>query len=425
MHDSEGWKSLETSMRNLQHAIEAIGTSLYKFDLGKILEVIERAIAHLNRFVREISYFVINAIFEASVGVDKTPNYGRFEDFADKLVPLVAKGLSDNWSQVRYASSLCCRSFYLVAKGCQEQNLAIFEKYNAELVPRMCLNRYYVAEGVRRYSIETWKQVFGEQGKQVVVKYATAVCQYYISQSQADNHAVREAACHCIGELCTKVVSQGEPEEAKNALREHIRPLLDTLVDCFKDESWPVRDSACIACGSFVATFPEESEPKFEELCQLWIAHLSDNIFSVRQNSAVALAKVYEGASMYRPILFERFEKYIREHIYKAKTDQAEKSETLKSLTNETQFGVAKDKPHVQNADDLMHENNQMYSCGSLAPKLKRGGGCMDHGFQRAQEPWEMSDGCIFLIQELSKTRIIAGEGGKSASVDMQVVKMF
>jgi len=79
----------------------------------------------------------------------------------------------------------------------------------------------------------------------------------------------------------------------------------------------------------------------------LWIAHLSDNIFSVRQNSAVALARVYEGASMYRPILFERFEKYIREHIYKAKTDQAEKSETLKSLTNETQFGVAKDKPHV------------------------------------------------------------------------------
>ena len=29
MHDSEGWKSLETSMRNLQNLIEAIGTHLY------------------------------------------------------------------------------------------------------------------------------------------------------------------------------------------------------------------------------------------------------------------------------------------------------------------------------------------------------------------------------------------------------------
>lgn len=35
----------------------------------------------------------------------------------------------------------------------------------------------------------------------------------------------------------------------------------------------------------------------------------------------------------------------------------------------------------------------QMYSCGSLAPKLKRKGGCMDCGYQRPQEPWELSDG--------------------------------
>lgn len=70
MHDSEGWKSLETSMRNLQNLIEAIGTHLYAFDLSIILEVIEKSIAHLNRFVREISYFVINAILETSVGIE-------------------------------------------------------------------------------------------------------------------------------------------------------------------------------------------------------------------------------------------------------------------------------------------------------------------------------------------------------------------
>jgi len=33
--------------------------------------------------------------------------------------------------------------------------------------------------------------------------------------------------------------------------------------------------------------------------------------------------------------------------------------------------------------EDLDHENKVLYSCGSLAPKLKRGGGCMDHGFHR------------------------------------------
>ena len=34
--------------------------------------------------------------------------------------------------------------------------------------------------------------------------------------------------------------------------------LLLALVDCFKDESWPVRDAACGACGKCVGAFPEE-----------------------------------------------------------------------------------------------------------------------------------------------------------------------
>ena len=78
MHDTEGWKSLETSMRNLQYLIEAIGTHLYGFELTQILEVIVKANAHLNRFVREIAFFVINAIFETSVGVQKTEHYAHF-----------------------------------------------------------------------------------------------------------------------------------------------------------------------------------------------------------------------------------------------------------------------------------------------------------------------------------------------------------
>lgn len=62
------------------------------------MDVIKKAIAHLNRFVREISYFVINAIFETSVGVHKTENYQRFVEFCEELVPLLADGLGDNWS---------------------------------------------------------------------------------------------------------------------------------------------------------------------------------------------------------------------------------------------------------------------------------------------------------------------------------------
>ena len=61
-------------------------------------------------------------------------------------------------------------------------------------------------------------------------------------------------------------------------------------------------------------------------------------------------------------------------------------------------FGVAKPKE-----EDHEHSNNTMFSCGSLAPKLKRGGGCMDHGFTKPKEPWEMTDGTIYLLRECSK----------------------
>jgi len=66
MHDCEGWKSLETSMRVLQNIIEAVGTKLYDFELDRILTCIIKGVDHINRFVREISYFVLNAIFIAS-----------------------------------------------------------------------------------------------------------------------------------------------------------------------------------------------------------------------------------------------------------------------------------------------------------------------------------------------------------------------
>jgi len=93
------------------------------------------------------------------------------------------------------------RSFYAIAKT---DNL-LREQYDGLLVPRMCLNRYYVAEGVKIFSNETWKIVHEDKGKEVICKYAEQVCKFYIAQSKADNHAVREAACHCIRELCMKV----------------------------------------------------------------------------------------------------------------------------------------------------------------------------------------------------------------------------
>ena len=43
------------------------------------------------------------------------------------------------------------------------------------LLPAMCLNRYYVAEGVRLYSQQTWAKVMGDRGRAETAKHAPQV----------------------------------------------------------------------------------------------------------------------------------------------------------------------------------------------------------------------------------------------------------
>ena len=53
---------------------------------------------------------------------------------------------------------------------------------------------------------------------------------YYVECTSADNHAVREAACHCIAELAAKI--------DRAVLAPHVQTLLNTLLECFEDDSW-------------------------------------------------------------------------------------------------------------------------------------------------------------------------------------------
>jgi hypothetical protein len=92
---------------------------------------------------------------------------------------------------------------------------------------------------------------------------------------------------------------------------------------------------------------------------------------------------------------------YLRKNILSVKEQKVD-SKVNSGLTNTTIFGVAAKKARAN--DIHLHTDQQVFSCGSLAPKLKRArkGGCMDHGFRRDAEPWETSDGCIYLVLSLA-----------------------
>lgn len=74
----------------------------------------------------------------------------------------LAEGLADKWSQVRLAASVASRRLFMAVRE-DSRHL-----YYPQLLPRMCLNRYYAADGVRMYSQETWRQVAGSAGRDLV-----------------------------------------------------------------------------------------------------------------------------------------------------------------------------------------------------------------------------------------------------------------
>jgi hypothetical protein len=409
-HGTEGWKCLETSFRALQHIIESGRAAFRPYIDGDLRQLVYRALRHPNRFVREACQFIVGSI-ALSFGDDDSDGDGGGGG-NELTVPLImelaselARGLGDNWSQVRYAASVSTRK--LVIEACRD-NAEKRKVALMALLPQMALNRYYVAEGVRLYSQETWRLATTTtttttdggnegEGRELMARCAPAVINYYILQSKADNHAVREAACACIAELMAKV--------DKDTVAPYVPRLLKALMFCFKDASWPVRDAACLACGRAVKAFPQESTVILEELYKLWFAHLWDNIYSVREDSAIALG---DAARAYGEEAVRRICEKVGEMLPMAKQQPAD-SKKAAGLENTTLFGVAAQRAKRAN-DPELHTDKTMFSCGSLAPKLQRGGGCVDHGFAREKEPWEASDGAVYMLRELS-TVTAAGNG--------------
>ena len=60
--------------------------------------------------------------------------------------------------QVRYAACVAARAFLLAAGDSAPQ-------YYTHILPHLCFNRHDVAEGVRSYSLDTWRLVMGDRGR--------------------------------------------------------------------------------------------------------------------------------------------------------------------------------------------------------------------------------------------------------------------
>ncbi len=313
LDDTTGWRALETNLHGLASYVDGCvgraGTAGYKggsyiaeeislFQPAPPLSVEEDVswflsglqhccVVHVNRHVRAASAAVLGVLVKACMRSRDASHQALLVE-VDSPFRLVLKEtlratLADNWSQVRMAGSVLCRRLVgaLIkihareGRGAKDDDddATIFESAVGDLVPmllpRMCLNRFYLAQGVKLYSQETWKLVFGNaQGYSVdeeglhsseetkgggglgaVARNAAPVCRYYSKMCDADNHAVREAACQGVAELAQKV--------GKHPLyADHLSPYVTMLLqvrhfNCLHSMAWR-RRHAYIFSAMFV-----------------------------------------------------------------------------------------------------------------------------------------------------------------------------
>lgn len=188
MDDTTGWKSLETSLHALAAFLDApITHNNDEEDIDALLESLNYcATKHINRHVRAASLQAL----ERYVIKGCTPNQLIESPLQPQFADILSTTLADNWSQVRMAACTLCRVLFQTLISAEVP----VDSYFPKLLPRMCLNRFYLAQGVKLYSHDTWKIVMGNQGIQRVVEHAGGLVRYYVKCCDADNHVVREVS---------------------------------------------------------------------------------------------------------------------------------------------------------------------------------------------------------------------------------------
>ncbi|KAG6555724.1 hypothetical protein Mapa_002962 [Marchantia paleacea] len=354
---SEG-KCLETSLKALQRLMEGFGEHIQLPIDSEMWVLVRKTFDHSNRYVRETGFFTLASLCQSAT---QDSLKGDEVMIAEGL----ALGLADNWSQVRYAASIATRNFMCKTSSYNRS-------FYPQLLPAMCLNRYYAAEGVRLFSQETWKLVLGESGREEVGNHIANVVEHYISQSAAENPQVRESTCHCMGELMVKIDHQ--------KIRPHVQSLIVALMNCYQDLSWTVRDAACSGLGKAITEFPEEAQQVVFKLYELWFFHLGDKVSSVRENTAFVLGTAM---TTYNLDAIERVVAKLH-HIFQLSENLSE--------------------PHHCHSPTGLQEKSCCSRAGVHAAVMTLNNFQMSSNLAAHESiTWEASDGAIYLLRELSK----------------------
>ena len=386
LDDTTGWKSLETSICAYRNLLQGCGTNyiihsnILNSDIFEIF--ITNGSSHINRHIRQSTYDFIITIINLNLLHNSSYNS---KELKSKISFALSLGLDDNWSQVRYAASVASRTF-LTALSEEERNDCW-----SLLLPRLCLNRYFIAEGVKSYSQETWSLIIGTNGKILIIKYIENMITYYLEMCNAFNHMISEAACFAMAELAMKIDT--------NIMLPYIPTILEALENCSIQESWPIRDAACISTARVIRMYPDFIVDRMETIFVIWSNHLKDPIWSIRDNAAMAFGEILHCNNIElinKTLCF--IQNYLSNNILYVKnelTPEQIKANAISFIQPQLLQQLLNHEFNNSNITDL--SKNRVRTRADW-------GCCLDCTVGRESRPWEVSEGCLFLLHELSSS---------------------
>lgn len=355
---------------------------------------------HLNRFVRGCAFRAIDAVFTSLHKADLT---GK-TDLPDKVLDSVASssdlvarlgsGLCDEWANVRMEASVALRTFLSAL-----QTPVRRECFYDELLPRMCVNRYYVAVGVATYSRETWRLILGDQGKETVVRWLQTIVPFYIMQTKLANSESREAAIKCIGELAARVDRVAVSPFAV-AVFEALLPRLSRV------DAWEVKASACNSIKDLVRTFPAEFNlsANFPQLLPSLSALLADAVFSVREGAAIVLGELVRASGenagdLVLQLCIDGLKAATRETDERAKYGKEDLAGWKRAQDNDVALHSNQDTIDCCAVGELDPDDSEMLDNLSLSAIYTR---AQKNKLDLRHNSWERTDGCLYLVRELA-----------------------
>lgn len=331
LDDTTGWHALESLLCSYRELVAGCGPQLQylerapqeQFDL-----FIRDAAAHMNRHIRQVTFEFIHVVMnQALPGSLRWVNGDRIE----MLCHCVSAGLADDFSQVRLPATYAAK-YYLISLNDGDRDMYAWPK----LLPRVCLNRYYPADGVKSASQEAWAAVTKGSGRALVTQHIAEAFDYYDAMTKNNSHLICEAACWVLGELGSIIDAE--------AVAPFLQRLLNLLGVCLGDDSWQVRGAACVATGRVIKAHPYATcEVACEKFLPLWVHHLNDYIWALRSDSAAALGVAFRSPAERLSVeATEAAVQYLNENLAAAK-----KTKTAFSFIPSTSslYAFLKNKP--------------------------------------------------------------------------------